>query len=180
MLHNLYRNSEFTQYDWVSLNTSFLQNYWTFRYSFHFQQKKEQNHLYWICAVSSMAKVAAINVFLVCKIFGLKIQSCKIFDKFHVWVWCQLSSASSVSDTVWFWEHRSYVSCPSALSWDGGLSCFKILSIIQRKYKNGECFADQQHCPDHLLGHFFWDSLGQRAVHLQDLESKNRYQCLQS
>ena len=33
-----------------------------------------------------MAKVAAINVFLVCKIFGLKIQSCKIFDKFHVWV----------------------------------------------------------------------------------------------
>ena len=54
----------------------------------HFIFNKKRNKIICIelCAVSSMAKIAAINVFLVSKIFVLKIQSCKIFDKFHVWV----------------------------------------------------------------------------------------------
>ena len=31
----------------VSLRTHFLQNYWKFTFSFQFQQKKDQNDLYW-------------------------------------------------------------------------------------------------------------------------------------
>ena len=32
-----------------------------------------------------LAKVAKIYEFLVCNIYGLKIRSCKVFDKFQVW-----------------------------------------------------------------------------------------------
>ena len=32
-----------------------------------------------------MAKLVPVYAFLVCKIFGPKIQSCKFFDKFQVW-----------------------------------------------------------------------------------------------
>ena len=37
-----------------------------------------------IYAVLSITKVVAIHPLLVCKFFGLKIQTCKLFDKFQV------------------------------------------------------------------------------------------------
>ena len=42
-----------------------------------------------------LAKIAAICVFLLCKIFGPKIWSCKTFDKFQVW------SNTSHNQYVW-------------------------------------------------------------------------------
>ena len=37
-----------------------------------------------IYAVLSITKIFAIHPLLVCKFFGLKIQTCKLFDKFQV------------------------------------------------------------------------------------------------
>ena len=48
-----------------------------------------------IYAALLLAKIAAICVFLLCKIFGPKIWSCKTFDKFQVW------SNTSHNQYVW-------------------------------------------------------------------------------
>ena len=65
----------------VSWNTLILQNYWTFTYSFQFQQKKEQINLCWnLRCYIYIAKIVTMCAFLVCK----KIRTCKSFDIFHV------------------------------------------------------------------------------------------------
>ena len=56
----------------------FLQNYWNFTFSF---QPIIYTEIY---AVLLLAKLVPIYAFLACKIFGTKLRSCKIFDKFHV------------------------------------------------------------------------------------------------
>ena len=49
------------------------------------------NHLYWNLAALFLAKLVPIYAFFVCKTFGTKIRSCKIFDKFQVWLQVQFS-----------------------------------------------------------------------------------------
>ena len=60
----------------------FLHSYWNFTFSF-------QSIIYIeIYAVLLLAKSVPIYTFLVCKVFGTKIRSCKIFDKFQVcFIW---------------------------------------------------------------------------------------------
>ena len=57
----------------------FLQSYWNFTFKFKLIIYIK------IYAVLLLAKLVAIYAFLVCKIFGPKVWSCKIFDKFQVW-----------------------------------------------------------------------------------------------
>ena len=65
--------------------TTFLQKvYWNFTLSFQFQQKGTKIIYIEIYAVLLIAYIVTIYAFLVSEIFGPKIQSCKIFDKFHV------------------------------------------------------------------------------------------------
>ena len=66
----------------------FLQSYWNVTFSF-------QSIIYIeIYAVLVLAILVLIYTFLVCKIFGPRIRSCKIFDKFQIWEYisfkCQL------------------------------------------------------------------------------------------
>ena len=69
----------------VSLHTTFLQKvYWNFTLSFQFQQKGTKIIYIEIYAVLLIAYIVTIYAILVSEIFGPKIQSCKIFDKFHV------------------------------------------------------------------------------------------------
>ena len=75
----------------LHINMKFTHLFGKFAHPFLFQLLKFNifisiNHLYWNLAALFLAKLVPIYAFLVCKTFGTKIRSCKIFDKFQVWV----------------------------------------------------------------------------------------------
>ena len=75
-LQNLHINMKFTHL-FGEFTHPFLQRYWNFTFLIiHIE----------IYVVWLLAKLVPIYAFLVCKIFGPKIRSCKIFDKSHVCV----------------------------------------------------------------------------------------------
>ena len=73
----------------LHINMKFTHLFGKFAHPFLFQLLKFNifisiNHLYWNLAALFLAKLVLIYAFLVCKTFGTKIRSCKIFDKFQV------------------------------------------------------------------------------------------------
>ena len=76
---------EIYSYIW-SVDTHFFTKLLKFTYlciSFS-TKKKDQGHQWWHLRCFIASKKVAIYAFLVCKIFGPKIRSCEIFDKFQV------------------------------------------------------------------------------------------------
>ena len=77
-LQNLHINIKFTHL-FGEFTHPFLQSYLNFTFSLQSIIHIE------IYAVLWLAKSVTIYAFFVCKIFGTKIQSCKIFEEFQVW-----------------------------------------------------------------------------------------------
>ena len=81
-LSNLHRNMKFTQLFGNFIHISF-KTIEIIHIHFNFNKRDHQcSHKR--CFI--VAKKVALYALLVCKIFGPKIRSCKIFDKFQVWV----------------------------------------------------------------------------------------------
>ena len=70
----------------VKLHTLSLKTIEYLHIHFNFNNKRTKLNFIDIYAAFLLAKIAAIYVFLLCKIVGLKIRSCKIFGKFQGWV----------------------------------------------------------------------------------------------
>ena len=68
----------------MSILGKIVKNCRTLHVRFNFNKKRTKIINADICAVLSLAKKFAIYASLVCKSFGPKVWSCKIFDKFQV------------------------------------------------------------------------------------------------
>ena len=93
----------------LHINMKFTHLFGKFAHPFLFQLLKFNifisiNHLYWNLAALFLAKLVPIYAFLVCKTFGTKIRSCKIFDKFQVWVPCQFFLYLYFSGIILHWS----------------------------------------------------------------------------
>ena len=99
----------------------FPQSYWNFPFSLQSIIHIE------IYAVLWLAKSVTIYAFFVCKIFGTKIQSCKIFEEFQVWKYFIFFSSIG----RWWW------SAPASLGkrWSSRHLSSKVPKITQCRCK---------------------------------------------
>ena len=79
---------------------NFPLNYSNFTFSYQFQQQQKKIKIIFIeiYAVLWLAKRVAIYKFLLCKIPDQKIRSCKIFEKFQLWMLIAITSIGKPID----------------------------------------------------------------------------------